>query len=170
MGVEEIGALHIDIEKGPLTSSQRPPRWCSTILRTMSTCTSEKPRPASYTRCVAGAAQRFAVHQAGEPFVDPSCRLTTHHSGRVRCADATRQPLAAQLAATVVWDDCMDALLQTRVDAVPEIGAGCALTRLLQHRVQDLPVRAVDDCRSLPVVRKWLRRHCDPVSFMRLTD
>lgn len=113
---------------------------------------------ASHTRWMAGAAERFAAHLAGEPFADPRCRLVTNQASWVRRADAARLALAAQLATTVAWDECMDALRQTRVDAVLEIGAGRALTRMFQRRAPELPVRAVDDFRSLPAVLQWLRR------------
>ncbi|BDI06005.1 ACP S-malonyltransferase [Sphaerotilus microaerophilus] len=114
---------------------------------------------ASHTRWMRPAAQRFAEHLAHEPMAAPSCRLATNHALLVRTAAEARVALGAQVATTVRWAECMDAIVQSRVDAVLEIGAGSALSRMLMRVAPVLPVRAVDDFRSLEAVLKWLMRY-----------
>ena len=113
---------------------------------------------ASHTPWMQGAAERFARHLAAQSLADPVCRLATNAAGLVRRQDAVRHALARQLDHTVAWDECQDALLQARVGAVLEIGAGSALSRQLTRREPALPVRALDDFRSLAAVQQWLRR------------
>jgi [acyl-carrier-protein] S-malonyltransferase len=114
---------------------------------------------ASHTRWMWGASERFAARLAAEPMHAPGCRLATNLAMPVCTADQARQALAGQIAATVRWDGCVDAILQARVDAVLEIGAGHALARMLSRCAPQLQVRAVDDFMSLAGLLKWLARH-----------
>jgi len=64
--------------------------------------------------------------------------------------------LAAQIAHTVQWSDCMDAIDAQRVDAVLEIGPGQALARMWLEHGRETPARSVDEFRSASAIAKWL--------------
>jgi [acyl-carrier-protein] S-malonyltransferase len=67
-----------------------------------------------------------------------------------------KECLARQLASTVLWDSCMDAIAERRVRCVLEVGAGHALANLWRDRHPDIPVRSVDDFRSAQAVARWV--------------
>ncbi|WP_157270656.1 ACP S-malonyltransferase [Azohydromonas aeria] len=120
-------------------------------------CTLLNVALASHTHWMQPAADAFARELAPVPLARPRTALFSNALGRVRDAAQAREALAVQIARTVRWDECMDALFAQRVDAVLEIGPGQALARLWQARYPDIPARCVDEFRSAAAVAKWLR-------------
>jgi [acyl-carrier-protein] S-malonyltransferase len=120
-------------------------------------CTRLNVALASHTRWMEPAAQAFARVLDGVALSRPRVPLLSNALGRVRDAAQAREALAVQIARTVRWDECMDAIAAQRVDAVLEIGPGQALARLLQQRFPDLPARSADEFRSAAAVAKWVR-------------
>ncbi|PWQ83432.1 ACP S-malonyltransferase, partial [Stenotrophomonas maltophilia] len=72
-----------------------------------------------------------------------------------------RRALALQLAQTVAWDDCLDAIAAQRVSAVLEIGPGQALARIWSERHPAVPARSADEFRSAAAVVAWLHRQLE---------
>lgn len=113
---------------------------------------------ASHTRWMRPAAAAFEHVLAGVELEAPARPLISNAQGRVRDAAGARTALARQIAQTVAWDDCMDAIAAQRVDAVLEIGPGAALARMWQERHADVPARSADEFRSAAAIVAWLSR------------
>jgi [acyl-carrier-protein] S-malonyltransferase len=67
--------------------------------------------------------------------------------------------LARQLATLLRWDLCLEAASERGIAAVLELGPGRALADMAASLRPDLPVRSLDDFRSLDGVRAWLSTH-----------
>lgn len=113
---------------------------------------------ASHTRLMRDAARAFAGTLAATPLQRPCRVLFSHAAGRVVDAPAAASALAAQIAQTVVWDDCMDSLQARRPACVLEIGGGAALARLWNERHPAVPARSCDEFRSVEGVVAWVQR------------
>jgi [acyl-carrier-protein] S-malonyltransferase len=107
------------------------------------------------------AADRFAQALADVPFESPRTLLFSNAGDRIRTAGAARTALAAQIAQTVRWDECMENIAARQVRCVLEIGPGQALTRMWNQRYPAIPARACDDFRSVAAIASWLRSHSD---------
>jgi [acyl-carrier-protein] S-malonyltransferase len=69
-----------------------------------------------------------------------------------------RRVLAEQVATTVRWDACMDAVAERRPDAVLEVGPGTTLARLWRERYPSIPARSCDEFAGAAQVRDWAER------------
>ncbi len=116
---------------------------------------------ASHTRWMQAAVECFDQVLAEVSLARPTRSLLSNVLGRVRDATVAHTALARQIAQTVAWDDCMDAITAHRVDAVLEIGPGAALARMWNERHADVPARSADEFRSGSAVVAWLERHLD---------
>lgn len=125
-------------------------------------CTRLKVNVASHTPWMRDAAERFAQTLAEVPFHPPRVVLFSNAADRIHSAGAARSALAAQIAQTVRWDECMENIAARQVRCVLEIGPGQALTRMWSQRHPHIPARACDDFRSAAAVANWLRAHADP--------
>jgi [acyl-carrier-protein] S-malonyltransferase len=122
-------------------------------------CTRLAVRIASHTPRMAPAAAAFAVRLQTVTFGAPLAALVCNASGATeRRPEALKQVLAEQIARTVPWDDCMDAVAERRVRCVLEVGPGTTLTKLWNERHPDIPARSVDEFRSPLTVAQWVRQ------------
>ncbi|KQP49608.1 acyltransferase domain-containing protein [Pseudorhodoferax sp. Leaf274] len=112
----------------------------------------------SHTPGMRPAAQAFAAVLAGVPLARPRTPLFSNAADRVADAAQAASALAAQIATTVRWDECMENLHARGVDCVLEIGAGQALARMWNQRFAAVPARAVDEFRSMRAVVQWVER------------
>ena len=69
-----------------------------------------------------------------------------------------RSSLLAQLTQTIHWHACMDALAESGISYVLELGPGSALSRMLQARYPQIACRSIADFRSLEGVVHWIQR------------
>ena len=76
----------------------------------------------------------------------------------VRDRSTTIDVLARQVATTIRWSDCMDALRERGVRRCLELGPGNALARMMRDRHPDIDTRAVADFRSLDAIVGWAGR------------
>lgn len=113
---------------------------------------------ASHTPAMRPAAEAFAERLASLPLARPHTPLFSNAADRIASAEEARAALAAQIATTVRWDECMDNLHARGVQRVLEIGAGQALARLWNARHPDVPARAADEFRSVQAIAAWLAR------------
>nr|WP_145552667.1 acyltransferase domain-containing protein [Variovorax boronicumulans] len=113
---------------------------------------------ASHTPSMQPAAAAFAEHLASLPLARPHTPLFSNVADRIASAAQAREALAAQIATTVRWDECMDNLQARGVDRVLELGGGQALARLWNRRHPGVPARAADEFRSRPAIAAWLTR------------
>jgi [acyl-carrier-protein] S-malonyltransferase len=119
-------------------------------------------RVASHSSWMAPAARAFAEVLKGLPFAPPACPIALNASGVLsRQPDELRQALSRQLASTVQWASCMDAIAERQISCVLEIGAGSALARMWNERHPGIPARSLDDFQHLAGALDWIGRHMD---------
>lgn len=114
---------------------------------------------ASHTPSMRPAAEAFAQVLAPLALARPHTPLFSNAADRITGAEQARHALAAQIATTVRWDECMDNLHARGVHCVLEIGGGQALARLWNQRHPGVPARAADEFRSAQALVAWLARH-----------
>ncbi|MCP3407271.1 acyltransferase domain-containing protein [Bradyrhizobium sp. CCGB01] len=78
--------------------------------------------------------------------------------GSVVSAEAGHDKLAAQISQTVQWGNCLQGCLEAGATVFLEFGPGHALSGMVANVAPDLPVRSLDDFRTLQGVRAWLAR------------
>ncbi|MFT5533587.1 MAG: [acyl-carrier-protein] S-malonyltransferase [Burkholderiaceae bacterium] len=69
--------------------------------------------------------------------------------------------LSRQIAETIRWDHCMDAVAEAGITVALELGPGGALSRMLRARHPAIECRSVVDFRTLAGIVKWLERQCN---------
>ena len=107
------------------------------------------------------AAESFSRTLADVPFRAPQVVLFSNAGDRIRDAASARAALAAKIARTVRWDECMENVMARQVRCVLEIGPGQALARMWNQRYPSVPARACDDFRSASAIAAWLNSHAD---------
>ena len=125
-------------------------------------CTRLRVNVASHTPWMREAAESFSLALAQVPFKAPRVVLFSNAGDRIRDAGSARTALAAQIAQTVRWDECMENIMARQVRCVLEVGPGQALARMWNQRNPGVPARACDDFRSTAAVAAWLNSHADP--------
>jgi [acyl-carrier-protein] S-malonyltransferase len=124
-------------------------------------CTRLRVNVASHTPWMRDAAESFSQTLSGVAFRSPRIVLFSNARDRIRDADSAKTALAAQIAQTVRWDECMENVAARQVRCVLEIGPGQALTRMWNKNHPAIPARACDDFRSAAAIASWLRTHSD---------
>ena len=124
-------------------------------------CTRLKVNVASHTPWMQDAAERFSKTLSKVAFRSPRIVLFSNARDRIRDAVSAKTALAAQIAQTVRWDECMENVAARQVRCVLEIGPGQALTRMWNKAYPSIPARACDDFRSVAAIASWLRSHAD---------
>jgi len=124
-------------------------------------CTRLRVAVASHTPWMREAADRFARTLEGVAFQAPQVTLFSNAADRIRDAASACNALAAQIATTVRWDECMDNVMARQIRCVLEIGPGQALARMWNQRYPAVPARACDEFRSAAAIAAWLARHDD---------
>jgi [acyl-carrier-protein] S-malonyltransferase len=113
-------------------------------------------RVASHTRALRAAVPALAQALARAAWRAPRVAWIAGITGAVlRDEAAVRHALAEQVATTVRWDACMDAVAERRPDAVLEVGPCTSLARLWRERHPAIPVRSCDDFASAAEVLAW---------------
>jgi len=120
-------------------------------------------RVASHTGRLAEASVVFREVLRSAPVAFPSAAgariLSGIDGGSVVSAETGHDKLAAQISQTVQWGNCLQSCLEAGATAFLEFGPGHALSRMVASIEPGLPVRSLDDFRSLQGVRNWLARH-----------
>ncbi|MEI2416869.1 acyltransferase domain-containing protein [Orrella sp. JC864] len=80
---------------------------------------------------------------------------------RIATPAAAIDSLSRQVAQTIEWAACMDALYERGCRVFIELGPGNGLSRMVAARYADVRARSVDDFQSLSGVRAWVQRECD---------
>lgn len=124
-------------------------------------CTRLRVNVASHTPWMRDAADRFSRTLENVRFHAPRVVLFSNAADRIRDASSARVALAAQIATTVRWDECMENVMGRQVRCVLEIGPGQALARMWSQRYPGVPARACDDFRSAAAIAAWLNSHAD---------
>lgn len=112
---------------------------------------------ASHTPWMAGAVAPFAELLQTIVFERPHTPLVCDHEAGVLFDRAQlRHALAAQLAETVRWDDCMNAVEERGVRCVLEMGPGSALSRMWNARSSHAAARSIDEFKTLDAITRWV--------------
>jgi [acyl-carrier-protein] S-malonyltransferase len=77
-------------------------------------------------------------------------------ASRIATPEEVVAALSRQLATTLDWASCMDAIDEMRPDAVLEIGPCNALARMFAEACPGTPVRAVEDFREPAAAAAWV--------------
>ena len=112
---------------------------------------------ASHTPWMRAAADEFAQVLAHTPLQRPRVPLFSNAASRVNDAARAAHALAAQIASTVRWDDCMEDIHARGPRCVLEVGPGQALARMWNQRYPQVPARSCDDFRSASAVAEWIK-------------
>jgi len=78
----------------------------------------------------------------------------------VRTRERAIATLAPQVAQTIEWAQCLDALHERGCRVFLELGPGQALSRMVHERFDDAGARSVDEFRSLAAIAAWVEREC----------
>ncbi|MEO7851385.1 MAG: acyltransferase domain-containing protein [Rubrivivax sp.] len=114
-------------------------------------------RIASHTPQMAAAAADMSATLATIPFLRPRTALVCNRSGGAECdPQALKTAFAEQIANPVLWDRCMDAIAERRVNCVLEIGPGNTLSRWWNKRHPAIAARSIDDFRSADAIVAWV--------------
>lgn len=125
-------------------------------------CKPLEVRVASHSSWMAPAARAFAEVLSEVPFVAASCPIALNASGVLnRQPGALRQALSKQLACTVQWASCMEAIAERKISCVLEVGAGSALARMWNDRYPEIPARSLDDFQQVQGALDWVAKHMD---------
>jgi len=123
-------------------------------------CTLLDVRVASHSRWMRPALAPFEVALNNVVWSPPVCPLALNATGGLgRQPQVLRSALVAQVASTVQWESCMQALAERHPQCVLEIGAGAALARLWNARYPMVPARSMDEFKDLQGILDWLRRN-----------
>lgn len=125
-------------------------------------CTRLDVRVASHSSWMAPAAHAFAEVLHEVPLATPYCPVAVNAFGVLsRKPSELCQALSQQLASTVQWSSCMDAIAERKVSCVIEIGAGSALGRMWNDQHPEIPARSLDDFQHLQGAVDWVVKHMD---------
>ena len=112
---------------------------------------------ASHSHWMTGAVQPLAAALSDLTWNAPSVALALNATGALsRQVPIICRALAAQVAQTVQWATCMEALRERGVRCVLEIGPGNALATLWNRRFPDIPARAIDDFQHPSGAARWI--------------
>ena len=117
---------------------------------------------ASHSSWMLSAAQAFFQVLNEVPFANPTCPIALNALGALsRKPNQLRTALSQQIASTVQWSACLDAVAERQVSCVLEIGAGSALGRMWNERFPHIPSRSIDEFQHLVGVVDWIERNAD---------
>ena len=111
----------------------------------------------SHTHYLAAAADSFRDILCASSIAPPRVTvLRAVDAVPVRSRDQAIDALSRQIAATIRWDRCMDALAEFGIDAVIELGPGNDLARLVEAEHPQIRARTVDDFGDYRALADWL--------------
>lgn len=111
----------------------------------------------SHTHYLAAAADSFRDVLCASSIAPPRVTvLRAVDAAPVRSRDQAIDALSRQIATTIRWDRCMDALAEFGIDAVIELGPGNDLARLVEAEQPQIAARAVDDFGNYRALADWL--------------
>jgi [acyl-carrier-protein] S-malonyltransferase len=113
----------------------------------------------AHTPWLERAAEAFARELANVKLRDPAIPLLAGIDGHViRSAGDAASALAAQIARTIQWRECLVQAMELGARVFLELGPGSALSRMLRESFPDCIVRSVDEFKSLTGAISWVRR------------
>lgn len=127
------------------------------------TCKTLAVALASHTPLLSEGVAPLATVLAGMAFSTPTVTPIFNVNGQPAFnTPSIREALARQIAQTVRWDACMDAMQEQGVTCVLEVGPGSTLSHLWQARFPHIPARSVDEFRQAQSAANWVRSNLRP--------
>lgn len=123
-------------------------------------CKRLEVRVASHSSWMQTAAQAFSQVLNDVPFTNPTCPIALNALGALsRKPMELRAALSQQIASTVQWSACLDAVAERQISCVLEVGAGSALGRMWNERHPHIPSRSLDEFQHLKGVVDWIEKN-----------
>ncbi len=120
-------------------------------------CTPLAVRVASHTPQMNAAAEAFGRLIEPMLFTRPNALLVGNHTGAgVREPAALKHALAAQIAATVQWERCIETIAERGVRCVLEVGPGSSLAKIWNASRPHIASRSIDEFQSMEGVVRWV--------------
>ena len=117
---------------------------------------------ASHTPLMTSASEGFSEVLSSVAFSPPEVSVVTNSQAKVsRRISELRTALGGQICARVDWGSCMDALAESGVRCVLEIGPKGALAALWNRRYAAVPARSIEDFQDSQGAAAWVRNHAD---------
>lgn len=114
---------------------------------------------ASHTPLLAAAATGFLKVLEASPLRAPSRPVVAGvDSSWVLTRERAIQVLSEQIARTIEWSRCIDALYERGCRVFLELGPGAALSRMVRDRLHHIEARSVDEFRDAVAVATWVRQ------------
>jgi [acyl-carrier-protein] S-malonyltransferase len=119
---------------------------------------------ASHTPLLATAATRFRALLEAAPLRAPARPVACGVDGSwVTTRERALVALSEQIARTIEWSRCMDALYERGCRVFLELGPGTALSRMVRKRLGPVEARSVDEFRNAGAVAAWVLRSCNRI-------
>ena len=116
---------------------------------------------ASHTTYLKAAARDFEATLSGCNWKKPAHRLLSPIDGAaVTTKPAAVERLARQIHVRLDWASTMQALAEYGVTATLELGAGRALSTMIDEAVPGIAARAIEDFRTIDGLSRWICRFC----------
>lgn len=159
-GSEVSVAIHIAADTVVLGGPHRALQALETrVTERGAKCMPLAIKVASHTHLMQCAADEFGQVLQRTPLEHPTIALFSNASAeRIQSADEAAWALTQQIARTVLWDGCLEAIHARRVTCVLEIGPGSALATMWNRRWPEVPARCADEFRSVQGVVDWVLR------------
>ncbi len=117
---------------------------------------------ASHTPLLAAAAIGFRAALEASSLRSPARPVVAGIDGSwVITRERAIGALSAQLACTVEWSRCLDALRERGCRVFLEVGPGAALSKMVRDRFDNVEARSVDEFRDPLAVAAWVQRSVD---------
>ena len=114
---------------------------------------------ASHTPMMACASSEFAEVLNTATFLVPNFPIVVNARARLcRRVDELKSALSTQISTTIDWASCMDALAESGINCVLEIGPGRALATMWNRRHPAIPARSLEDFRDPRGAARWIDR------------
>ncbi|HEX9278001.1 MAG TPA: acyltransferase domain-containing protein [Casimicrobiaceae bacterium] len=114
---------------------------------------------ASHTPLLATAATAFRVILEGSSLQAPARPVVAGVDGSwVLTRERAIDVLSKQIARTIEWSRCIDALYERGCRVFLELGPGAALSRMVRKRLHRVEARSVDEFRAPAAVAAWVAR------------
>jgi len=114
---------------------------------------------AAHTPLLQAAVLPFKAALDASPLCDPAFPVVAGiDATTVTTRERAIATLAPQIARTIEWSQCLDALVERGCRVFLELGPGQALSRMVRERCEEAEARAVDEFRSLAAVAAWVAR------------
>ena len=155
-------AIHIATDHAIYASPVAELERCAAALSARgAVCKLLEVQVPSHSHWMAPAAAEFAQALQSQSLSRPFAPVALNATGAVsRNPDTLRAALSEQIASTVQWASCMDAVAEQGVACVIEVGAGATLSKMWNQRHPAIPARSLEEFRDAAGAARWVHRTC----------